>query len=199
MQLGFATTSSQSVPHASVPSVVVAITPVFGAHPKYKSFHTTLQGQHNLMQVGARYAGNPNALIAIYCVQSTEWAYNPNSTEYGRVLALARPLLMPPGSTVHTYPSGCPILQRGQIVDRWPVGWPCEYVFYSSHGGPDLSHVFYAVRAAIGSSDYASFAHQFLQGPLDLGRPRYRPLADRLMAEIRHEVARNPQSMCLPF
>lgn len=180
-------------------STIVAITPVFGAHPSYKSFHTTDQGVHNLSQVGVRYEGNRDALIAIYCVQSTEWEYNPDPDEYGRVLALARVTPMPPGNTVHSYPSGCPILRHGHIVDRWPVGWPCEYVFHSSHGSPDLRHVFYAVRAALGSSDYASFAHQFLQGPLDISRPRYRPLADRLMAEVRHEIARNPPAQLQSF
>jgi hypothetical protein len=84
--------------------------------------------------------------------------------------------------------------RSGKLQDRWPVGWPSETVFFSPHGGPRLHD---AVAFALHDYDFAGFAGQFLQGPIDLrGKPALR---DRLMIEIRHEVARNPVAQVRPF
>ena len=36
------------------------------------------------------------------------------------MIALVRMLPMPPGHTVHNYPSGCLEFKRNQLLDRWP-------------------------------------------------------------------------------
>ena len=69
----------------------------------------------------------------------------------------------------------------GQRVDRWPIGWPSDVIFYSKHGGPVLRD---AVQNALHRSDYGAFTHQLLQGPIDLSKHSMRPLANRLMKEI---------------
>ena len=173
---------------------IVALSPVFGADPQGDRFCVTLQAQHNLVQLGARLAGNSQALVGLYVTESAEPEYNADSAQYGRVVALVRMLLMPPGQTVQNYPSGCMEFRRGQLVDRWPVGWPSETMFFSSHGGPVLRD---AVAVALHTYDFAGFAGQFLQGPIDLRRMP--ALRDQLMVQIRHEITRNPSAQTRPF
>jgi hypothetical protein len=86
------------------------------------------------------------------------------------------------------------VYRRNRLVDRWPVGWPSETVFFSPHGGPVLRD---AVALALQIYDFASFAGQFLQGPIDLRRTPQ--LRDRLMIEVRNEIARNPGAQIQPF
>ncbi len=118
----------------------------------------------------------------------------------GRVVALVRPLVMPLDRRVEDYPSGCidtnQLLRTGAQVDRWPVGWPSEVMFYSAHGGPRLRD---AVYTALHRSDYGTFTHQFLQGPIDLSKSVYSPLRHRLMQEVRSQIHRNPETLIRPF
>lgn len=174
-------------------SSIAALSPVFGVDPNGTQFCVTQQAQRNLLQLGQRGADTP-ILVGLYVPEGAETAYNPDGAQYGRVVALVRVLPMPPGHTVHAYPSGCFEYRGGQLVDRWPIGLPSETVFYSPHGGPVLRD---AVAFALQVYDYASWAGQFLQGPIDL-RPMP-ALRQRLMAEIRHQVALNPRTQIRPF
>jgi hypothetical protein len=110
-----------------------------------------------------------------------------------------RPLPMPSGRHVQDYPSGCidakKLLQTGARVDRWPVGWPCEVVFYSAHGGPALRDAVYTAL----HRDYGTFTHQFLQGPIDLSKYAYRPLRHRLLQEVHRQIELNPQTRIRSF
>jgi hypothetical protein len=139
-------------------------------------------------------------LVAIYVPESPEPDYNDDPSTFGRIVAVVRPLLMPPGKTIDDYPSGCldvnKLLGTGRRVDRWPIGWPSEVVFYSEHGGPVLRD---AVKTALNRSDYGAFTHQLLQGPIDLSKYAMQPLQHRLTLEIRHQIARNPQAQIRPF
>ena len=138
----------------------------------------------------ARLTGDDIAsgLVAIYVVEGPESEYNDDPSTFGRVVALVRPLPMPPGKTIKDYPSGCQHLKGNFLVDRWPIGWPSEVVFFSNHGGPVLRDV---VKTATGRSDYATFTHQLLQGPIDLMRTGHAPIRHQLMREIptrSHEI-----------
>jgi hypothetical protein len=172
---------------------IEALSPVFSADPSDR-FCVTSQGQHNLVQLGARIAGNAQALVGLYVTESAEPEYNVDSAQYGRVVALVHMRLMPEGHTVQNYPSGCMEFRRNQLVDRWPVGWPSETMFFSPHGGPVLRD---AVAFALQTSDFAGFAGQFLQGPIDLRRMP--ALRNQLIIEVRHEVSRNPSAQIQPF
>jgi len=172
---------------------IEALSPVFGVDSQGGRFCTTSQGRRNLVQLGARLAGS-GSLVGLYVTESAEPDYQPDPAQHGRVVALVRMLPMPQGHTVQNYPSGCMELRGGQMVDRWPVGWPSETVFFSPHGGPVLRD---AVALALHIYDFAGFAGQFLQGPIDLrGVPALR---NRLMIEIRHELVRNPVAQVRPF
>jgi hypothetical protein len=129
---------------------------------------------------------------------SPEPHYNDDPSTFGRIIALVRPRPMPPGRTIDNYPSGClDVNERtGELFDRWPIGWPSEIVFYSEHGGPVLRD---AVITALHRSDYGAFAHQLLQGPINLSKYAMRPLRHRLMLEIRYQIARDPQTQVHPF
>ncbi|MCI4679088.1 hypothetical protein K9U39_20130 [Rhodoblastus acidophilus] len=172
---------------------IEALSPVFSVDSQGGHFCTTSQGQRNLVQLGGRLAGS-QGLVGLYVTESAEPDYQPDPAQHGRVVALVRMLAMPQAHTVQNYPSGCMELRGSLMADRWPVGWPSETVFFSPHGGPVLRD---AVAFALHIHDFAGFAGQFLQGPIDLrGVPALR---DRLMIEIRHEVARNPAAQVRPF
>jgi hypothetical protein len=172
---------------------IEALSPVFGAHPQGQCFCTTVQGQRKLQQLGARLAGG-RSLVGLYVVESAEVDYQPDPAQRGRIVALVRMLQMPYGRTVANFPSGCVEYRGGQIVDRWPVGWPSETIFFSPHGGPVLRD---AVALALRTHDFASFAGQFLQGPIDLRRMP--ALRDRLMIEVRNVIAHDPNAQIQPF
>ena len=87
-------------------------------------------------------------------------------------------------------------LKDKTLLDRWPIGWPSEVVFFSNYGGPVLRDV---VKTATGRSDYATFTHQLLQGPIDLMRTGYAPIRHQLMREIRHQIARDAKTQIRPF
>jgi hypothetical protein len=176
-------------------SSILALSPVFSVDRNCTEFCVTAQAQRNLETVCHRLLTREGgALVGLYITENPEAAYNSNSPEFGRVAAVVRPLPMPAGQTVQGFPSGCLEYRGGTLVDRWPVGWPCEVVFYSPRGGPVLRD---AVYAALGVSDYASFAMQFLQGPIYLGPMP--ALRDHLIAEVRHQVSRDPAAQVRPF
>ena len=54
---------------------IEALSPVFGADPGDR-FCVTWQGQRNLVQLGARLAGNARALVGLYVTESAEPEYN---------------------------------------------------------------------------------------------------------------------------
>lgn len=171
---------------------IEAISPIFSADPKGPrgvTFHTHAQGRANLERVGTRIAGDRDKLVGLYVVENPEPDHNNDAPQFGRVIALVRVLKMPKGRTTADYPSGVQHFWRGNIVDRWPFGWPCECVFFSAHGGPKL-------RDLVGGN-YGDFAHQFLYGPIDLRRMPM--LRKQLLTEVRHEVARNPASQLKVF
>jgi len=172
---------------------IEALSPVFSTDPQGDRFCTTSQGRRSLEQLGARLAGS-QSLVGLYVTESAEPDYAPDPAQHGRVVALVRTLPMPQQHTVQDYPSGCMEFRGGKLADRWPVGWPSETVFFSPHGGPVLRD---AVALALHSYDFAGFAGQFLQGPIDLGR--IPGLGDRLMIEVRYELARNPAAQIRPF
>jgi hypothetical protein len=190
-------TATQPLQGASGLSSIAALSPIFSSDPhspRGQAFHVHANAQQNLQQICARLAGKQNYLVGLYVTESAEREYNPDPAQYGRVIALVRALPMPAQHTVHNYPSGRMEFKHGRLADRWPIGWPCIPIFYSPHGGPVLRD---AVRIALGIHDYWSFASQFLQGPIDLHRMS--ALQARLMAEIRHEVARNPHTQLQSF
>jgi hypothetical protein len=152
-----------------------------------------LQGQQKLTNVCNRLAGTRD-LVGLYVTESAEPDYNPDAAQYGRVVALVRVLRMPSGHTIHNYQSGCMELKGHQLVDRWPVGWPSETVFFSPYGGPVLRD---AVASALQIYDYINFAGEFLGGPIDLRRMPL--LRNRLMAEVQNEIARDPGTQVRPF
>lgn len=177
-----------------LPAVSVeALSPVFSARPSDDQFCVTTQGQRNLEQLGQRLAGTHH-LVGLYVPESAEPDYNPDEAQYGRVIALVRMIKMPAGLTVHSYQSGCLEFRGNQLVDRWPVGWPSETVFYSSHGGPVLRD---AVASALHVYRYGTWASQFLQGPIDL-RPMPH-LRKRLLAEVMYQINLDPTTQLRPF
>jgi hypothetical protein len=173
---------------------IEALSPVFGTDCQGDRFCVTSQGQHKLLQLGARLAGDTQALVGLYVTESAEPEYNADSAQYGRVVALVRMLPMLQSRTVQDYPSECIEFRRGHLVDRWPIGWPSETMFFSLRGGPVLRD---AVAVALHTYDFAGFAGQFLQGPIDLRRMP--ALRDQLMIEVRNEIARNPGAQIRPF
>lgn len=185
-------TNGPKAPLQHTPSIA-ALSPVFSVDPNGTCFCVTNQGQRNLVELGQRLAGGC-ALVGLYVPESADADYNPDDKQYGRVVALVRMLTMSPGQTIYSYPSGCKEYRGGQLIDRWPVGWPSETVFYSPHGGPVLRD---AVASALRVYNYGSWAGQFLQGPIDL-RPMP-ALRQLLMAEIRHQIARDPRTQIRPF
>jgi hypothetical protein len=188
--LAKSTTATMSSP------IICAVSPVFDYDAQCDRFCVTDQARMRL-QAAALLAIREEALIAIYVTENPEPQYNTDPSTFGRVVALVRPLPMPAGQSVHHYPSGCIHLNsRGALVDRWPIGWPSEVVFFSHHGGPVLRHV---VQTATGRFDYGTFAHAMIYGPIDLTRAGYRVIARQLMREIRHQVARNPKTQIRPF
>jgi hypothetical protein len=172
---------------------IEALSPVFSADPQQNCFCVTVQGQRNLLALGARLAGSRD-LVGLYVTESAEPDYQPDAAQYGRVVALVRMLPMPSNHTIHNYLSGCVELRGGQLVDRWPIGWPSETVFFSPHGGPVLRD---AVSSALHIHDYAGFAGQFLQGPIDIRRMP--ALRNTLMTEVLHQIAHNPGTQLRPF
>jgi hypothetical protein len=177
---------------------IEAISPVFGYAPTEDRFCLTEQCQARLLEIGRRLTVDDIAsgLVAIYVVERPESEYNDDPSTFGRVVALVRPLPMPPGKTIKDYPSGCQHLKGNSLVDRWPIGWPSAVEFFSNHGGPVLRHV---VQTATGRSDYGTFVYPLLQGPIDLMRTGYAPIRHQLMREIRHQIARDPKTQIRPF
>ena len=187
------------------PASIEALSAVFsadpGANPLGDRFCTHLNGATNLLQVGHRLAGT-GKLVGLYVTENPEWDYNPDPQQFGRVVALVRMLPMAPSKTIYDYESGCKEFKRDQFVDRWPVGWPCQFVFFSPHGGPYLRDIVLhnkVVRSALGIKEYHDFAAQFLHGPIALWQFSMGPLRQKLMEAVRHEMAQNPQTQLLPF
>jgi hypothetical protein len=180
--------------------MIAIISPVFGYELQADRFCVTSQCQQSLQTLGTRLTSASDAtndLVAIYVTESPEPDYETFApTARGRIVALVRPIPMPTGLTIWDYPSGCVELKGGQLVDRWPIGWPCVVVFYSPNGGPVLRDSY---RTALGRHDYHALTHGMLQGPIDLSVPWLRPLEQRLMREVRHQVARDPKTQILPF
>ena len=71
---------------------IEALSPVFGADCQGDRFCVTSKGQHKLVQLGARLAGDTQALVGLYVTESAEPEYNADSAQYGRVVALVRML-----------------------------------------------------------------------------------------------------------
>ncbi len=179
---------------------ICAISPVFSYDDVADRFCLTSQCRPKLEDIGRRETaaneGYNAGLVAIYVTEDPERNYSGPPATFGRVVALVRPSPMPHGKQVTDYNSGCRELIRNQLVDRWPIGWPCKVVFFSPYGGPVLRD---AVKVAFGRSDYHAFAHQMLQGPIDLMCFAMAPLRHRLMLEVRNQIALNPQTQLLPF
>ena len=177
---------------------ICAVSPVFSYESTGDRFCVIEQGRTRLETICRREIGSERPdLVAIYVTENPERDYCGSPQTFGRVVALVRPLPMPAGKTVRDYESGCKVLSRNQLVDRWPVGWPCEVVFWSPHGGPGLRDI---VWKSLRISDYGDgFACQMLQGPIDLMRAGYAPLRRDLMAEVRHQIALNPTTQLRPF
>jgi hypothetical protein len=112
----------------SSPSIE-ALSPVFSHESNWAHFCTTLQGQQNLERIGNRLAGGRD-LVGIYVTESAEPEYNLDAAQYGRVVALVRMLPIPRGQTMQNFKSGCMVIKGAKLVDRWPVGCPCETVFF---------------------------------------------------------------------
>ena len=175
-------------------SEIRAISPVFSFEPEYESFCVIKKAKAKLEEIGNRLTEDDRSLVAIYVTESPEKEFNPNGEGAGRIVALARPLPMPAGALVEDYPSGCMRLSGGELIDRWPIGWPCEVVFFSKHGGPVLRD---AILATGDSAPFADFVLAFMQGPIDLAtRPHLRR---QLMVQVRHEIDRNPSALMWPF
>ena len=186
-------------------SEIQAISPVFSYSPDDDRFCVIQQGKARIQEIGRRITGDgtgagTGGLVAIYVTEDPEPDYSDDPKTFGRIVALVRPLPMPPHKTVEDHPSGCPDWTKyaatGVKVDRWPCGWPSEVVFYSKHGGPVLRD---AVSTALHRHDFGAFAHQFLQGPIDLSKPAMAPLRKRLMLEVRNQITLNPNAQTRPF
>jgi hypothetical protein len=187
--------------------MIAAISPVFGYDANTDRFCLTIQCTQRLQALGARLTNvgklpgsdvfqPAQDLVAIYVTQDPEPDYdNLGPSAHGRIVALVRPLLMPVGSTISSFPSGCVQLKGEQLVDRWPIGWPSEVVFYSAYGGPVLRDVY---RLALSRSDLFALTHGMLQGPVELSG-WLRPLEPVLMREIRHQVSLDPSTQIRPF
>jgi hypothetical protein len=161
----------QTLETTALQASIEALTPVFGhssssgytpeSGPDY--FCSQPGGRSRLLQAGATLAGRPEKLVGLYVVESCEARYNDDEAQYGRVIALVRMLPMPQGRTIDDYQSGCFEYDRnGQKFDRWPIGWPCEQVFFSMHGGPMLRDVVTAALPHIHA--YGDFAYEFQFG-----------------------------------
>jgi hypothetical protein len=112
-------------------------------------FSTSESAAQTLMALGARIAGKPESLVGLYIPESTEPEYNSDKGKYSRVAALVRMLPMPANKRINDYPSKCLIFKNGSIVDRWPIGWPAEVVFYSQYGGPVLRDAVYKAEGIV--------------------------------------------------
>jgi hypothetical protein len=177
-------------------STIEALSAVFGVFsPQQDRFCVPLRARNSLIQLGARIAGKQEKLVGLYVPESAEPEYNSDSAQYGRVVALVRMKGLAQGlPNLTNYPSGCMELRGPRLVDRWPIGWPSDIVFLSPHGGPVLRD---AVLVALHRSDFAGFTVQFQHGPIDL---RLLPtLRSQLMAQVRHDIARNPNSQIQQF
>jgi hypothetical protein len=179
-------------------SSIVALSPIFASNPgdvRGQAFYASASVRENFIRVCSRLAGKPNFLIGLYVTFNPD-LYNPKQLEVerGRVIALARVLPMPAGKSVNDYPSEALKFRRDKLVDPWPIGWPCETVFYSHDAGPYLLDVVYATNP-----DHKDFTSQLHFGPVDLGGARYARLRDQLMKEVRDVVVRNPSSQLHPF
>jgi hypothetical protein len=183
-----------------MPPKIVALVPVFSYDATCDRFCIIDEGgaPAKLQSLGQSIAGNPGALVGIYCTKhiSPEDAreYRDDPEMAGRIVALVRTKPMPRGLTIRDYYSGCHTYKRGRLVDRWPVGWSSETVFFSTHGGPFLD-----IACMMTGNDYVALTHQFLQGPIDLRRFAFKPLRDHLMNEIRHQITRDPATMIGAF
>ena len=176
----------------TTPGKIVGLAPIFGCSKRDDPhFGTTPEGPRKLERICQRYAGTPH-LIGLYVTESAEWEYAPDPSTHGRVVYLVRVLPMPKGKTSADYDSGVLHLRGMQLVDRWPFGWPCQVVYYSPEGGPVLRD---AVSFALGQTNYGHWAGQFLQGPIDC----VPALANRLLAEIRNNIAQDPSHQVRPF
>lgn len=178
---------------------IFAITPVFSHSAASTHISATLQARPLFESLGRRETtnGESNNLLAVYVTENPERQYSDTPETFGRIVALVRLLPMPWNKTVLDYPSGCRELIRNQLADRWPVGWPCETVFYSPHGGPMLRDV---VRSALRITNYGDdFACQMQHGPIDLMRFVYAPLRQQLISEVRHQIVLDPQTLVKPF
>jgi hypothetical protein len=136
---------------------ISAISPVFSYDGQADRFCVIDQGWAALQAIGRRETttDTPN-LVAIYVTESPEREHNDDPATFGRIAALVRPDPMPHGHTVRNYPSGCLVLKRNQLVDRWPVGWPCTVAFISPYGGPFLRDVVWnALRISNYGDDFA--------------------------------------------
>jgi hypothetical protein len=139
-----------------------------------------------------RLAGTANYLIALYVPLTHDPIFNPKAlaVERGRVIALARLLPMPTGQTIDHYRSDELKFYRNELIDPWPIGWPCVIVFFSHDGGPPL-------RDITGFMNHKDFTSQLQFGPVDMRR--YPRLRSQLMKEVRHRIALNPETQLLPF
>lgn len=184
-----------------MPTEIAALQCIFEHDPTHNPhFCSTREGGNELQRICRDVAGNHDALVGLYVVKSVDPADQAQGLRYdpamhGRVVALVRVLPMPAGRSIHDYPSGVPKYDRHfNKVDRWPVGWPSETVFFSGYGGPFLDVACYRT-----GFDFVGLTHQFLQGPIDLRRRAFQPLRQQLLLEARHQAMRQPATVVSPF
>jgi hypothetical protein len=121
---------------------IVALSCIFeGDQTNSNAFCVIEEGHARLQELGDSIAGKPEKLVGLYVPLIVQPEDEPirdyDPTMRGRVIALVRALPMPRNKTIRDYYSDDPRtlrLFRGQLVHRWPVGWPSETVFYSANG-----------------------------------------------------------------
>jgi hypothetical protein len=180
---------------------IVALSCIFeGDQTNSNAFCVIEEGHARLQELGDSIAGKPEKLVGLYVPLIVQPEDEPirdyDPTMRGRVIALVRALPMPRNKTIRDYYSDDPRtlrLFRGQLVHRWPVGWPSETVFYSANG-PALKDA-----CDMTGHVYADLTHRFLKGPIDLQSIRFKTLRNRLMAEIEHRVAHQPETIIREF
>src|SRR5262245_50883575 len=90
-------------------TTIQALSPVFGHDAPGGSFSTTAHAKESLLRIAPRAACD-RALIALYVANAWDERrkLGLDETQFGRVVALVRPLPMPPGQTPRSYGSDWP-------------------------------------------------------------------------------------------
>lgn len=189
-------------------SEIVALAPIFDPDPnpanqfyldRFCSIDTGLAPM-NMQSLCLSIAGKPDKLVGLYVPKSVDpedfaQGLRGLPQTHGRVTTLVRVLPMPSGHNMTHYPANVmKFTMQSGLIQRWPIGWPCEAVFFSAYGGPVLEYM--CLNAKLKFTD---LTHQFFQGTIDLRRWLYATLRWHLWNEVDTIRRIYPTTQLRPF